>query len=40
MFVNYYMLVMLSNLGVFIFIMSVFNMVYEKVCEMFFYIYK
>lgn len=34
MFVNYYMPVMLSNPGVFIFTMSAFNMVYENVCEM------
>lgn len=40
MFVNYYMPVMPSNQGVFIFTMSAFNMVYENVCEMSSYTYK
>lgn len=40
MFVNYYMPVMPSNQGAFIFTMSAFNMVYENVCEMSSYTYK
>lgn len=40
MFVNYYMPVMPSNQGVFIFTMSAFNMVYENFYEMSSYTYK
>lgn len=39
MFVNYYMPVMPSNQGVFIFTMSASYMVYENVCEMSSYTY-